>query len=54
MYTTCTIRLAEAREAPFLLGISRPFVWVALAAWAITFAGMLRSWFVADSTPERR
>jgi tellurite resistance protein TehA-like permease len=44
MYATCTIRLAEALEAPFLLLIPRYFVWVALAAWTITFAGMVHSW----------
>lgn len=42
MYTTCTIRLSQALEAPFLMAIPRVFVWIAVAAWAITFVGMVR------------
>ncbi|HXF60854.1 MAG TPA: tellurite resistance/C4-dicarboxylate transporter family protein, partial [Caldilineaceae bacterium] len=41
MYTTCTFRLAQALELPFLLAIPRAFIYVALAAWLATFAGLL-------------
>jgi tellurite resistance protein TehA-like permease len=48
MYATCTHRLEEVIEAPFLDVIPRWFVVVALAAWAVTFLGFLRRqmwWF---------
>jgi tellurite resistance protein TehA-like permease len=41
MYTACTVRLTQAIEAPFLLPIPRVFFYVALAAWTLTFLGML-------------
>jgi hypothetical protein len=40
MYTAATARLATAVEAPYLLTIPRWTVFVALAGWALTFAGM--------------
>jgi tellurite resistance protein TehA-like permease len=42
MYTVATIRLAQAAELGFLLVVPRIFVWLALGAWAATFAAMLR------------
>ena len=42
MYTVGTFRLAQAIDAPFLLAIPRVFVFVALAAWALTMWGLLR------------
>ena len=42
MYTVCTFRLAQAIEAPFLMGIPRAFVFVALAAWSVTLIGLAR------------
>jgi tellurite resistance protein TehA-like permease len=40
MYTACTYRLSAAVDAPFLATISQGFVYVAVAAWCLTFAGM--------------
>jgi hypothetical protein len=41
MYTVCTYRLAHAIDVPLLLVIPRAFVFVALAAWSLTFFGLL-------------
>ncbi|MBX6311731.1 MAG: tellurite resistance/C4-dicarboxylate transporter family protein [Isosphaeraceae bacterium] len=43
MYTVCTYRLAGAFELPFLLAIPRSFVYLALAAWLATCAGLVLS-----------
>jgi len=41
MYTTCTFQLAKALQLPFLYAIPRVFVYIALAAWLATFAGLI-------------
>jgi len=43
MYTTCTVHLGEMLTLDFLFEISRYFVYVALAAWILTFVGLLRA-----------
>jgi tellurite resistance protein TehA-like permease len=43
MYAACTWELTQAMEFGFLASIPRAFLYVALAAWAITFVGMLRA-----------
>jgi tellurite resistance protein TehA-like permease len=42
MYTVCTFRLAAVANAPFLMFLPRVFVFIALAAWAVTFIGLVR------------
>jgi tellurite resistance protein TehA-like permease len=41
MYTVCSQNLVYVFGLPFLDPIPRVFVWVALAAWALTFAGLV-------------
>ena len=43
MYTVCTFQLAKAIGIEWLLVIPRFFVYIALAAWLVAFAGMLHS-----------
>ncbi len=43
MYTAATFEMAQAMDLQFLLFIPRFFIYVALAAWAATFYGFLRS-----------
>jgi len=41
MYTVCTIRLSQALAMPDLMMLPRVFVYVALSAWTLTFAGLV-------------
>ncbi|MBS0325488.1 MAG: tellurite resistance/C4-dicarboxylate transporter family protein [Proteobacteria bacterium] len=43
MYTSSTFEMARAMDLDFLLFIPRAFVYVALLAWAVTFAGLVHS-----------
>ena len=42
MYAVCTFRLAHAIDTPFLLTISRVFLYVAIAAWSAAMVGLLK------------
>lgn len=41
MYTACTIRLSQALDLPFLMGIPNGFIYIALVAWTAVFVGMV-------------
>lgn len=43
MYAACTFEMAQAMSLDFLLPIAHVFVYVALVAWATTFAGLVHS-----------
>jgi tellurite resistance protein TehA-like permease len=43
MYTVCTLQLSKALDLNFLVFIPRFFIFVALAAWLITFIGLIHS-----------
>lgn len=43
MYTACTYEMAEAMHLDFLLPIPKYFIYVALAAWGLTFIGLVHS-----------
>jgi tellurite resistance protein TehA-like permease len=43
MYTVCTLRVANMIDEPALLVVPRVFLYIALAAWSLAFAGLLGS-----------
>lgn len=43
MYTVCTFQLSKALKLDFLLFIPRFFIYVALAAWLVTFIGLVHA-----------
>jgi len=50
MYTVCTFRLAQAIGVPWLLFIPRVTVYVALAAWLATLAGLVQHLLASAGT----
>jgi tellurite resistance protein TehA-like permease len=42
MYTVCSQNLVRVFQLPFLAFIPQMFLWIALAAWGLTFAGLIR------------
>jgi len=53
MYAACTFEMAHAMSLDFLLPIAGVFVYVALLAWATTFAGLIQS-LVSSLVPALR
>ena len=53
MYAVCTFQLAKATGLNFLFVIPQYFIYVALAAWLITFIGFMRSLVSADRSRKR-
>jgi tellurite resistance protein TehA-like permease len=51
MYSVATHRLANVAEVPFLLFLPRMFLFIALAAWAVTFVGLIRAMSPAERAP---
>src|SRR5690606_36401899 len=43
MYAACTFEMDRAMGFGFLYGLPRTFLYIALAAWTITFAGMVHA-----------
>jgi len=52
MYTACTQGLVREFRLPLLEPIPAVFVWVALGAWVLTFAGLARR-VVRPAAPPR-
>ena len=51
MYTVCTYQLAKATGLNFLFVIPRYFFYIAMAAWVLTFIGLLRRLVAAPVSP---
>jgi tellurite resistance protein TehA-like permease len=51
MYTVSTFDMARAMDLEFLLVIPRVFVYIALAAWGVTFAAFVR-WLGRSQQPQ--
>jgi tellurite resistance protein TehA-like permease len=53
MYTTCTYQLANAARLDFLLVIPKYFIFAALLAWGLTFAGLVK-FLIRSLSPKSR
>jgi tellurite resistance protein TehA-like permease len=42
MYTACTFRLAQVFDVQFLFAVPRVFIYIALGAWSLALAGLVR------------
>ncbi|MCC6155561.1 MAG: tellurite resistance/C4-dicarboxylate transporter family protein [Candidatus Hydrogenedentes bacterium] len=42
MYSASTYQLAQVLDLPFLNGVARVFIYIALSAWCLAFAGLVR------------
>jgi hypothetical protein len=51
MYTVCTVRLSQALQIPHLMVIPRVFVYIAVAAWTLTFIGLVAQGVRAATRP---
>ena len=51
MYSVACMYLGRANRLPLVEWIGETWIWVALAAWAVTGAAMVRSWFPAAARP---
>jgi tellurite resistance protein TehA-like permease len=49
MYTAASWHVAHDAGLPLLSPVSDAFIWLALAAWTLTFIGMVRSWMTTAS-----
>jgi tellurite resistance protein TehA-like permease len=54
MYTVCTQNLIRVFPLPLLEPIAAVFVWIALAAWGLTFAGLARYVLTQGARPSQR
>jgi tellurite resistance protein TehA-like permease len=45
MYTVCSLQLSQATGLDGLAAVPRVTIWLALLAWTVTFAGLLRSFW---------
>ncbi|ODS30462.1 MAG: putative C4-dicarboxylate transporter [Candidatus Scalindua rubra] len=56
MYTACTIKLSQAIQIPFLINISKCFIYIAFVAWSFIFVSMIASMIISiiKSITEKR
>jgi len=53
MFTAATFQLARATGIDFLAAVPRAFIWIALAAWTLTFLGMMRAILTRGRRPSK-